>query len=88
MKKNTFPFVTTISVIAVSRIFLWSITDCSKENKTPSFNYGEQRIASITDRSNNQTASSSYDEQKRLSRIDYNYDGGIIPATYPLKINL
>lgn len=88
MKKNTVPFVTTISAIAVARIFLWSVTDCSKENKTLSFNYGEQHIAFITDRSNNQTATFSYDEQKRLSRMEYNYDRAIIPATHPLKINL
>lgn len=51
-------------------------TACSKRNgpKEPTFNYDEQRIASITIKDETRTAVFSYDEQKRLSRIDYNYD--------------
>ncbi len=75
MKRNTDPTETTILAIAVAGIFLLSSSGCSKENKKPSLNYAEQRIVAITDRSNNQTVTFSYDEQKRLSRIDYNYDG-------------
>lgn len=70
--KNIIPsFVATILVC----IFLVYAPSCTKEKKTPAFNYEDQRIASITERSNNQTATFSYDEQKRLSRIDYSYDG-------------
>ncbi|MGN6294140.1 MAG: hypothetical protein ACTHMV_15445 [Chitinophagaceae bacterium] len=51
-------------------------TACSKRNgpKEPTFNYDDQRIASITIKDETRTAVFSYDEQKRLSRIDYNYD--------------
>lgn len=75
MKKITVPFDINILSIAVACIFLCSTSACSKENKKSPFNYDDQRIASITDKSYNQTATFSYDEQKRLSRIDYNYDG-------------
>jgi len=51
-------------------------TACSRQNgpKQPAFNYDEQRIASITIKDENRTAVFTYDDQKRLSRIDYNYD--------------
>lgn len=49
---------------------------CSKQNGSgqPDLNYDEERIASITIKDETRTAVFTYDEQKRLSRIDYNYD--------------
>lgn len=49
---------------------------CSKKNddRLPTFNYDEQRIASITIKDEARTATFTYDDQKRLNRIDYNYD--------------
>jgi len=64
-------FTGTIATCLISL----NISSCSKGSKTPVFNYEEQRIVSITDRTGNQTATFSYDENKHLTRIDYNYDG-------------
>ena len=51
-------------------------TACAKRDdpKSPSVNYEEQRISSISIKNENRTANFLYDEEKRLSRIDYNYD--------------
>ena len=63
----------TTEIFVFAGLFL--LTACSKqEPPTPAYNYEEQRIASISIEGDNPTAKFSYDNEKRLSRIDYEND--------------
>lgn len=64
----------SISAFIVISVLLLSVS-CGKNDKQPPFVYEEQRIASIRNKLNGDNTAFTYDNEKRLSRIDFNSDG-------------